>query len=126
MKSVLRLSSSVLVIVVVGLTASLLIDALVLDSPRLTSDMFSPSTTSACKRFKQGMTQSEVLSWIDDEFSPRSEVLGQGYVSFVGIDGDSCVVEFDLSTSRVVSVHFERRPPESSWGFVQKKLPTKP
>lgn len=100
-------------ILVIGtsLLASILLDLLVLEGPRIIDRISSPSLEHRCSALREGMSKSEALETIDSRFPAHFQIFRENSIEIdQGLEG-TCKVEIDSVTNKVIKVSRQAAEP---------------
>jgi hypothetical protein len=92
---------------VLAVFASTALDFLVLDGPRITDRVFSPSLVARCSALRQGMSQGDLLQRIDGWHPATFQMLRGNSIEFSQDGEGSCKIEMDPITKTVVKAQWQ-------------------
>jgi len=103
--------SRLILVIGASLLASILLDLLVLDGPKIVDRISSPSLEHRCSALREGMSRSEALETIDGRFPAHFQILRENSIEIdQGQDG-TCRVEIDSVTNKVIKVSRQAAEP---------------
>jgi len=103
----LNIFTRVFLVLCVSLAASIAIDFLVLDGPRIVERVFSPSLRHLCTALREGVNKEEVFKAVDGHFPAQFQTLRENSIEINGNEGGTCKIEMDFATKKIVKATWE-------------------
>jgi hypothetical protein len=111
MRKAARIVTRLILVIGASLLASILLDLLVLEGPRIIERISSPSLEHRCSALREGMSRSEALETIDGRFPAHFQTLRENSIEIdQGLEG-TCKVEIDSVTNKVIKVSRQAAEP---------------